>query len=66
MTRVGHLLVQDVEGTGVVIVDESSADEVFIPAVHLVGVFEALAHFVRLPPPGRSGITSVSMTEGPD
>ena len=51
MTRIDHILVQAVDEDGVVIVDESSGGEVFIPAVHLAKVHEALGYFVRLLPP---------------
>ena len=48
MTRIGSLLVQAVDEYGVVIMDESSGDEVFIPTVHLAKVYEALGYFVPL------------------
>jgi hypothetical protein len=46
VTRIGSLLVQDVDGTGVVIVDESSGDEVFIRLDRVEAVRDSLNRFV--------------------
>jgi hypothetical protein len=48
VTRIGHILVQAIDEDGVVIVDESDGNEIFIPTIHLAKVYEALGYFVPL------------------
>jgi hypothetical protein len=48
MTRIDHILVQAVDEDGVVIMDESDGNEIFIPTVHLAKVYEALGYFIQL------------------
>jgi hypothetical protein len=47
MSRIGHLLVQPVEDTGVVLVDESSGEEVFIDVGALRQAIAALVYFAE-------------------
>lgn len=65
MTRINdHLLAQDIDGQGVVLVDESSGEELFIPNEDLVKVSSALDYFIRMTVPPLRGAAPEDLPPG--
>jgi hypothetical protein len=63
VTRIDNLLVQEVDGEGVVIVNESSGEEVLVPTGLLQRVWEAMAYFVQRSAPPQDTPYSDTSTE---